>query len=337
MDISIFEQKPCIDDIDFKNKYYKSLSNFSLESMPNFIFYGNSGSGKTTKIYAFLCTLLDKKVYTLKNEEVEVEKRLFKFKSSIYHLEIDALELLNNERIFFHNYLKEYCDTRNIGLDLPKIILIFNSDKINKNSLLMLRKLIESTYKSSKFIFEAQSISNIPETLTTRFYAIRIPCPSRKEIENTLKELIKKNKIKITKKNLDKIIDFNIKYSSNYNLNKIFSAFNYYIKKNKLLYDNYHKIVNEILDILLDTKFNFNNISILKNLCEKIFVNCYNPNEIIISINKILCDKYKNNSEMCYKILRLSCNCNLDIETSTGKYFIHLENYFVKLLILLNN
>ena len=133
MDISFFETKPNIDDIDFSCNYYKELKSFDIESMPNIVFHGNKGSGKTTKIYAYLCSLLDKRVYTLKNNEVELEKRIFKFRSSIYHLEIDCLELINNERIFFCNYLKEYCETRNIGLDIPKVIYIMNIELIHKN------------------------------------------------------------------------------------------------------------------------------------------------------------------------------------------------------------
>ena len=337
MDISFFEEKPNIDDVDFKNQYYSSLKYFDIESTPNFIFHGNKGSGKTTKIYAFLCSLLDKKVYTLKNNEIEVEKRIFKFKSSIYHLEIDALELINNERIFFHSYLKNYCETRNIGLDIPKIILILNIDKINKNSLLMLRKLIESTYQSCKYIFETNNISNLPETLLTRFFSIRIKNPERKEIETVLKNIIKNKKIKITKTNLNKIIDYDSNYNYSYDLNNIFMVFNYYIKTDKILINNYHNIICEIIGIILDKNFNFNNLSKLKIICEKIFINCYNPNELICSINKILCEKFQKKYNLCEKILELTCECDINLSKSTGKYFIHLENYFVKLILLINN
>ena len=337
MDISFFEEKPNISDIDFKNQYFSRLVNFDIESTPNFIFYGNKGSGKTTKIYAFLCSMLDKRVYTLKNNEIEVEKRVFKYKSSIYHLEIDALELVNNERIFFHNYLKGYCETRNIGLNIPKIILILNFEKINKNSLLMLRKLIESTYQSAKYIFETNNISNIPETLLTRFFTFRVKNPDRNEIEIVLKSLIKKNKIKISKTNLNKIIDYDSNYNYSYDLNNIFIAFNYYIKTNKILNNNYHNVICEIVGLILDKNLNFNNLSKLKNICEKIFINCYNPHNLVCNISKILCDKFKNNYELCINIVKLSCDCDINLSKSTGKYFIHLENYIVKLILLINN
>ena len=44
----------------------------------------------------------------------------------------------------------------------------------------MLRKLIESTYQSSKYIFETNNISNIPETLLTRFFSLKYQNPKRR-------------------------------------------------------------------------------------------------------------------------------------------------------------
>ena len=201
----------------------------------------------------------------------------------------------------------------------------------------MLRKLIESTHQSAKYIFETNNISNIPETLLTRFFSLRVKNPDRKEIETVLKDIIKKNKIKITKTNLNKIIDYDSNYNYSYDLNNIFIVLNYYIKTNKILNNNYHYIICEIIGIILDKSFNFDNLSKLKSICEKIFINCYNPNQLVCSINKILCEKFKNNHQLCFSIIKLSCDCDINLSKSTGKYFIHLENYIVKLILLINN
>jgi len=337
MDISFIETKPNVDDIDFSNSYFKELKNFEIESMPNLIFYGNKGSGKTTKIYALLCSLLDKRIYTLKNNEVEIEKKTFKFRSSIYHLEIDCLELVNNEKIFFNGYLKEYCETRNIGLDLPKIIYIMNIDVINRTTILFLRKLIENNYKSAKFIFETNSLSSVPNSILTRFMTFRIKSPSKEEIEIVLKKIIKKNKIKITKSNLNKIVNYDYNYKTYNDLNSTFTAFNYYVKTNKILSNNYHNLINELVSILLSKNVKFDLMVNIKIICEKIFINCYDVNNILNTINKILLNKFKSNEKLCMEILNLSVKCDMNMVLSTGKYFIHLENYFIKLIILLNN
>jgi hypothetical protein len=338
MEHSFFEEKPNLLNIDFKNEYYNNLVNFDIVTMPNLIFYGNKGCGKTTKIYAFLCSLLCEKVYNLKYNEIEIDKRIFKFKSSIYHLEIDALELLNNERLFFQNYLKDYCDSINIGLNIPKIVVILNFEKINKNSLLMLRKLIESNYIKTKYIFESSNMSTIPESLITRFLTLRIKSPNKEEIEKVLNSIIKKKRISMSKKVLNSIIDFDKNYKLYYDLNTIFSAFNYYLSTKELLVDNYHKIIDEILNIILNSKNkkNLETISQLKAICEKIFINCYDVCDLVNSINNILMNKFNKNDKLIMNILDLSCKTNINLVKSTGKYFIHLENYFVKLILLIN-
>lgn len=335
MDISFFEKKPNLNNLNFKNKYVQNLVNFNVEDMPNLLFFGHKGCGKTTKIYAFLNTILNDKVYNLKNVEIELDKKIFKYRSSIYHIEIDSLELLNNERFFFQNFLKEYVSTRNIGLDMPKIIILLNAHKINKNSLLMLRKIIETNYISSKYIFETSNINFLPETLLTRFLSLRISSPKREEIEDLFTNIIKKNKIKFGKKILNSIIDVDKNYSLFYNLNNIFCAFNYYIKTNELFINNYHKLINEIIVIIINKKTNFEIIYILKSICEKIFINCYDVHELIFNINYILTNKYNNDLKLCTNIIKLTSECDMNLLKSTGKYFIHLENYFIKLILLI--
>lgn len=337
MSIAFFENKPTINDINFKNDFYLLFKSFNIENMPNLCFSGQKGSGKTTKVYALLCSILDKRVYTLKNNEIEIDKKIFKFKSSIYHLEIDCMELQNNERTFFNHYLKEYTESRNIGMDIPKIIYLINIDKVNNNSLLFLRKLIESNYQSCKYIFETSNISIIPESLKSRFLIVRIISPKRDEIELVLKDIIKKNKVKVTKKILNTIIDYDCKYKCYYDLNNIFLVLNYYIETKEILNNNFYNIIDELINIVLSKKLDFMVTVTIKSICEKIFINCYSVNELVTIILKILTEKYKNNIDICIKLSDLSVQCDCDLYNSTGKYFIHLENYFVKLILLLNN
>ena len=67
MNISFFEDKPLLSDIDFKLDLLNNLSKITVDELLNLIFYGYSSCGKTTKIYALLATIFDKRVYDLKN------------------------------------------------------------------------------------------------------------------------------------------------------------------------------------------------------------------------------------------------------------------------------
>ena len=115
-------------------------------------------------------------------------------------------------------------------------------------------------------------------------------------------------------------------------------VFNYYIKTNKILNNNYHNIICEIIGIILDKSFNFNNLSKLKIICEKIFINCYNLMSLFVEyLIKCLSSKFSNNYDLFSTITKLSCDCDINLSKSTVKYFIHLENYIVKLILLINN
>lgn len=332
MYLSIFEDKPNLDEIGFKDIKLKAFSNFHIDSLPNFIFNGTKGSGKSTKIYAFLCSLFNDKVYNLKNNEYEYDKKKIIYKSSIYHIEIDILELLSNEKIFFSNFLKEYCLTRNIGLNLPKIIYLKNANKMSRISMLFCRKLIESNYISCRFIFETVGLNSIPNSLLSRFLIIRVPMPSIKEIENVFKSYLKNKKIKIDKKNFDLIIKKS-KLSENINLKKVMGFIRYYSVTNKHYEVFYDKHIGHLLEIIKTKNVSFTNINTIKNIIQEIYINLINLLDVLNIIFIDISKKYKN-SDFLIEFVELTAKCDLDMNRG-NKNFIQFENYVIKTILLI--
>jgi DNA polymerase III delta prime subunit len=334
MDISIIKDEPNLEDLDLVNKkliYFKSLN---INNLPNLLFKGVSGSGKTTQINALLCTLLDKRIYQLTNRKVEIDKKEFKFLSSIFHLEIDICDFIGNERIFFNHYLKDYISSMNIGFGIPKIIYIKNIDKLSNQVLLYFRKFIENYSKTAKFIFEVKNINILPEPLISRFLIFFIKSPTRDEILICINNQLKKNKIKISKSIVLKILDTEIKYNIYYNLKNIFIQINYYLLTNEILNNNFYHLIDQIIKIVNNKNINFKSLFLLKSYLEKIFINCYDCNELIYSVNYILSKKNKDNENYIITLNSLTIQCENDLSKSTGKYFIHLEKYFLKIINL---
>ena len=60
MNISFFDDRPTINELDFKLDILERFKNCKIDELANLIFYGPSTSGKTTKIYALLSTIFDK-------------------------------------------------------------------------------------------------------------------------------------------------------------------------------------------------------------------------------------------------------------------------------------
>jgi DNA polymerase III delta prime subunit len=343
MSISIINKKPNLDDLIIKKDILIKYKNLHIDSFQNIIFNGIKSSGKTTQIYALLCSIFDEKVYNLKHNSIEIEKKIFKFRSSIYHIEIDCIELLNNDRLFFNNYLKEYAATRNIGLDIPKVILITNVEKICYQTFLFLRKIIENNYKSSRFIFETSKLSCIPESIRSRFFIIRISPPKKKELFDFINKSLIDNKKKISKTIINKIINKEIYYQGYYHFFNIINGIEYYLETNEIIQNQYYNFLEDLIKIIFIKNINIIQISKIKSLLEKAFINFYDFNDIIYKIDRLLYKKLYNdnnnndNDDLLYKISQKTIQCDYALNHCTGKYFIHLENYIIQLIILIHN
>jgi hypothetical protein len=340
MYFSIFDDKPNLDQIDFKFDLLKNYALNEVDSLNNMIFNGMRGSGKTIKIYAFLCSLFDTRVYDLKTIQIEEEGKIILYKASIFHIEVDALELLTNEKIFFYSFLKNYCTSRNIGLDLPKIIYIKNAEKLNKLSYLFLRKVIEANYKSCKFIFEMRTLSGIPESLLSRFLILRIKIPTKQEILDCLINYNKRKNINIKNDILENII-YKSKKDSFYNLKNIFGFLRYYIITGKYFEFFYDKALNNIIDIIFNKNIKMKDISLLKEIIEDMFVNIVNSEEIIsILFYNVLHNIDDDNSEkinnLKVNITKITVQHQLNMARG-NKEFIHILNYVIDLIECIRN
>ena len=337
MGINILNKKPNFDDLNIKNKLLSGFKNLHIDSIPNLIFNGVKSSGKTTQIYGLLCSLFDNKVYNLKHNSVEIEKKSFRFRSSIYHLEIDCIELLNNERLFFSNYLKEYVETRNIGLDIPKIIVMTNVEKLSTQCFLFLRKIIENNYKSCRFLFETSKLCCIPESIVSRFYIIRVRPPTKDELNRYIHCALIEQKRKLSKTILNKIINKEIYYHGYCHFFNIINGIDYYLVTNQIIQNQYYEFIDELMKIIFIKNINMYQIIKIKSLLEKAFINCYDFNDIVQKINHLLSKKLFNQDDLLYKLNKKTIECDYALNHCTGKYFIHLENYIIQLIILIHN
>ena len=334
MYLSIFDDKPNLDEIDFPHSYLKKYASVNLDSLNNIIFCGIKGSGKTIKVYAFLCSLLNNKVYDIKTQTFECDNKCVQYKASIYHIEIDALELLTGERVFFSNFLKEYCETRNIGLNLPKIIYIKNAEQLNKLSFLFLRKLIEKSYLSCRFIFEMTSISAVPGALLSRFFVVRISMPSQPEIETCLKNYLSRKGKYIEENVLIQLIEKSKKTNS-YDLKSIFGFVRYYLVTGKYFEYFYNQYQNKILDIIFNKNLNMNEINSLKGIIEDMFVNLIDSSELISILNQQIFNKLDElkiqHDDLKIELIQTALKHDLNIKRG-NKEFVHVLNYIIDII-----
>lgn len=336
MNISFYDDKPNLDELDIKLKIFDQLKNIKIDELLNLIVYGLPSTGKTTKIYAFLASILDKRVYDLKNIIYEEDRKVVTYKASIYHIEIDPINLGSNERFFMQTFLKPYAETKNIGLNIPKIILIKNANLLSKQTQLSLRKNIESTSLTAKFIFEVSNLSNFSHALLSRCMLIKVPVPKIEEIKLCLLNYSKRKKHNIDIDAINELIIESNKIDATMNLKKIFGYYRYYLStKKKFNFLYYHKF-EEILDFINSKKISFSTLQKIRDIVNEIYINLVPMKELLLYLFYKLLEINKNDNDTLYKILEITVKC--DVNLSKGnKDCLHLESYIISLIDMLHN
>lgn len=336
MNLSFFDDHPKLDDLDFKYDKIKNLQKVNINEMINLIFYGCPGSGKTTKIYALLGSIFGNGVYDLKNIEYEEDRKIIIYRSSIYHIEINTCTLGSNEKIFINSFLKTYSQTRNIGLDIPKIILIKNADLLSKQSQMTLRKIIEKTSYSAKFIFEVSCLSNISEPLLSRFLLLKISIPSKDSIITCLKNFSERKKIKISDENIISIIDNSCKISNIYNLKKIFGFYRYFVTTNKHFELLYYNDFFEIYNLINNKKISFISFQKIRDIINEMYINLVTMDELLIFLFEKFCIQFKDNDKLLKELLNITVKCDSNLKKG-NKGCIHLEYYIISIIELIHS
>lgn len=332
MNISFYDDKPNLDELDIKSDLLNSLKKIKIDELLNLVVYGLPAVGKSIKIYAFLASILDKRVYDLKTMIFEEDRKIVTYKSSIYHIELDPINLGSNEKFFMQNFLKQYIETKNIGLNLPKIILIKNAHLLSKQTQLSLRKSIECTFLTAKFIFEVSNLSNFSQTLISRCTLIRVPMPKIEEIKLCLINYSKRKKHNIEEDIIDQIIEESNKVDSSTNLKKIFGHYRYYIATKKKFKFLYYNKFDEILDFI-NKKISFVTFQKIRDIVNEIYISLVPMKELLLYIFYNLLKENKNDIE---KIIDITVKC--DINLSNGnKDCLHLESYIISIIDMIHN
>jgi DNA polymerase III delta prime subunit len=256
--------------------------------------------------------------------------------SSPFHIEVNANTLGSNEKLFIGSFLKTYSQTRNIGLNIPKIIFVKNADLLSKQSQMALRKIIEKTSYSAKFIFEVSSLTKISEPLLSRFLLLRVVMPNKQEIIECLKNYSIRKNIVISDEDINCIIDDSCKISHMYNLKKIFGFYRYFSVTNKkfklLYYDNFFEIYN----IINLKKISFVSFQKIREIVNEMYINLVSMEELLFFLFNKLCIQFDNNNKLLDDLLKITVQCDSNLKKG-NKECLHLEYYIISIIDLIHN
>ena len=81
---------------------------------------------------------------------------------------------------------------------ISRLIIIEDADHLGMKRQAYLRRMMEKSGKTSRFILVAKSPSRIIDALRSRTRSIRLPSPSLEQIENLLREIVSKENAKVS-------------------------------------------------------------------------------------------------------------------------------------------
>jgi hypothetical protein len=304
--MDLFANNEKLDNLYFHkniNKILKDLAKYDIHEINNMVFYGSPNIGRRTRVYAFLYELFnDISVYNIKKSNIYVKDNYFHFSYlySKYHIEINLAEFTNQEKNIFKYFLNKFVETKNLMLNIPKIIIINNLN--NFKYINYLYSYMEKYHKSVRFIIITKERPT--EKLESLCNIIRIPDIKTNDIYNYLS-----GKYKFSKTIFNKIIRANNYEFNNLNLDFIFN----YLEMTQFLNINLFESINKNIDIIV------NNIIFEKK----------NTLNNILKTRNILYALYTSNNDMkniFYKILRLI----IQHKSVTNDIKIKVIDYFFK-------
>ena len=145
-------------------------------------------------------------IYTRKETIITNGNKSFYIYSSNFHYEIYL-----KDTYIKYSELNRFIETlgknRNIINNNKNVILIKNGEYLSKETLFIIKKYIEK--QQLTFIILTNKLNSVFLDVTSFFMGIRVPRAESKEILHLIKEIKKKEKIKLYVKDIKRIISKN--------------------------------------------------------------------------------------------------------------------------------
>jgi replication factor C small subunit len=160
----------------------------NVTEIPHLLFSGSAGVGKTT-----LALCLCREILGDAWRE--------------YTLELNASDERGINMV--RERVKKFSKFAGLDTKIPfKIIILDEADEMTSDAQTALRRIIEDASKSCRFVLIANNISKIIEPLQSRCAVFKFTRISEKDVISHLKEIAKKEKVKVDEDGLRTIFDY---------------------------------------------------------------------------------------------------------------------------------
>jgi replication factor C subunit 3/5 len=166
----------------------------------NLIICGPSQAGKLTITRCFLSSIFGDSIYKLETIEHSVKQNCSNYSVKLYkskhHFEVSFTGLQYADRCVLTSLLDNFFSTKNVVNSQFKILVIRNFEELTKPAQFSLRRRIETSCQSVRFVFISKSYNHIEPALISRCLLLKCPKPTDLEIETRIRYICK-NKIDV--------------------------------------------------------------------------------------------------------------------------------------------
>ncbi|CAJ0577921.1 unnamed protein product, partial [Mesorhabditis spiculigera] len=177
-----------LDDLVSHDNIVKSMRRYiKSRRMPNMIFYGPPGAGKTSTILS-----MAQEVYTAKHV-------------SAFVLELNASEERGIETI--RQRVHPFAATKSLHGDMKKIIILDEADGMTKDAQNALKRMIEKYSRNVSFCILCNHLSSIISAIQSRCVRFRFAPLSLEKIRPRLEYIIETEKVNVTNEGIEALFD----------------------------------------------------------------------------------------------------------------------------------
>jgi hypothetical protein len=285
----------------------------SINKFRNIIFYGPKGVGKYTQMLAGIKQYSPSGLKYEKKISVSYDKKIYFFKISDIHFEIDMSLLGCHSKMLWNEVYCQILDIISAKTDKVGIIVCKYFHEIHSELLEIFYSYMQTLNQqtiSLKFILLTEELSFIPENIINCCQIISVPRPSKAQYNKCLKTKLKKDVV------LDEIT----------NIKNIQACITQLMKPYEM---TCNKIINQMLDVD-NLKFNK-----FRDLLYEIFIYDLDITDCIWFILTTLIERNKLNKEDVSDIL-IRTFTFLQYYNNNYRPIYHLENYIFYLISKVN-
>jgi len=291
----------------FLEKKNKDTINYFIENkdFPNLLFYGPSGTGKTSTIIA-------------------MAREIYQQRYNLMVLELNASDNRNIQVV--RKLIKEFASTKTLFTKGYKLIILDEVDSMTNDAQFALRRIMETYSDNVRFCFICNYINKIIPAIQSRCSKFKFSCLESSVIEKRLEEILISEKIEINENVLREILDYtsgdmrkilNIVqlfqfHDSKENMDRYYGLLNIPNKKFiKEIYQDLNKLKNKTGVFKLIKKIEDgikNGFFTIGNFCEELYNLLIEEKEIRNEIVKVLSILERDDNLICdneTKILRI--------------------------------